>query len=283
MSAGVLIVGATGPLGRAVGSDLHAHGHRVTSTSRRSAPLVTQLDAFNLEEVELSLQHLRPSSIVYLARPPLAEAAAEHEIGRAKQTFGGFVKLCARYGASRIVFASSASVYGTRSAANLTETSALEPRPSSYARLKIDSERTLESTARSVGISAVSLRIFNIYGPGFASSLVNRLAVPGTPVPSVFDTDSFQRDYIHASDVARVVRCAVEIDNVESPVLNVGTGIGTGNRSLLRLFPRAAHTLVDAPDTRSFSIADTGLLRSALAIKSFIELERAAQDPHEFF
>jgi nucleoside-diphosphate-sugar epimerase len=67
-------------------------------------------------------------------------------------------------GAGRVVFASSSSVYGDQPAQPKVETMSPDPR-SPYAASKLAGEMLLATWARAFGLSSVSLRYFNIFGP----------------------------------------------------------------------------------------------------------------------
>lgn len=106
-------------------------------------------------------------------------------------------------------------------------------------------------------LTVISLRIFNDYAAGFSSSIAYCLAMGRGKPPLVHDTKRFVRDYIHASDVARAFALGLEAPGSESAIFNVGTGIGTTNRTLLELCPQAVYRASGKPDVASFSVADT--------------------------
>src|SRR5690606_15700882 len=112
-------------------------------------------------------------------------AAAIHGtdvLARNGQMDSALAALVHRSGVRRLVFASTAGVYGEQ-ADGVTEASPTMG-TSAYARSKIASERALMRLADSVpGFSATVLRIFNIAGPRFDTSLVQRLlaATPAEP------------------------------------------------------------------------------------------------------
>jgi dTDP-L-rhamnose 4-epimerase len=109
-----------------------------------------------------------------------------------------------------------------------------------YAIGKRDHEEMVLVTGRTLGIPAVALRFFNVYGDRqalsnpytgvaaiFSSALLNRRA------PLVFEDGRQARDFVHVSDVAEACRLAIETDGVRDEVINVGTGVAT---DLLTLF-----------------------------------------------
>lgn len=130
----------------------------------------------------------------------------------------------AQEGIRRIVYASSAAVYGNEPTVPKREESVLAP-VSPYASSKLENERTASRSP----VSAMGLRFFNVYGPGQPgnhpyASVVPRWAeavAEGRPVV-LFGDGSQTRDFIHVRDVAAAVGMALEAD--EQGVANIASG-----------------------------------------------------------
>lgn len=259
MTRPVLVVGASGPLGRAVTGELLAHSHEVLAVSRSGE---NRFDFTDAAAGRSLLESTRPVTVLHLARPDADRPDTD--------ALRAFASLCAESGVERFVFASSSAVYGTDAPEPRTEDDHLDTR-TPYAELKHRSERVLAEVADATGLAAVSLRIFNVYGPGFADSLVNRLVLGQTP--PLYVTDSFIRDYIHSGDVARAFRYAAERAPAQYLALNVGTGIGTSNLDLLEEFPDAPYRAVESAAIRSFSVANTSLISRLWGFSPEISLD----------
>jgi UDP-glucose 4-epimerase len=130
---------------------------------------------------------------------------------------------------ARVVFASSADVYGSWHEQPVREEVPPSPR-TAYAVGKLEAEELL--TARG---NAVSLRISTVFGP----SEHERRAIPsfirafaGGREAVLYGDGSDVRDYVHVSDVAAAV---VEACFGEAPeeVLNVGSGVGRRTADVL--------------------------------------------------
>lgn len=270
MTGPILVAGASGPLGRAVMAELAASDRAAVGASRSGDAGSFTLDVTDGAAARAALAELGPSAVIYLARPDLDGAAdLETAIDEDISALRVFLEECVRARVKRLVFASSSAVYGTASATPLREdgdASATAP----YARLKLAAEQTLEGFRADTGLTTLALRIFNVYGPGFSHSLVNRLALDMEP--GMYMTDNFVRDYVHSSDVARAFRLAVDADTLATGVVNVGTGIGTGNLALLTLYSGRPYLAVDASDVRSFSVADTSLASRLLGFTHTVGL-----------
>lgn len=256
----LLLVGARSPLGSTIGGALRVAGYDVRGTSRSGGGGTEPLDLGVPGAARVLVERVRPDAVVLLARPDLPQDDPADTIRRAAAAVGDLVAAAQDGGASRILFASSAAVYGTDEPTPRREDSAT-PAPTPYARLKLATEEVLAALPG----ASTALRIFNVHGEGFPHSLISRLraAAAGGPPPSVHETDDFVRDYVHADDVARVVVALLKAPRMP-PVINVGTGVGIGNLELLGLLgepPRRTSPPLERP---SISVADVTLLRRTL-------------------
>jgi UDP-glucose 4-epimerase len=145
---------------------------------------------------------------------------------------------------SRLVYASSASVYGDPKVLPMSEDS--EKRPlTPYCIAKLAGEQLLEFYGRSEGLSWNALRFFNVYGPGQKTSayytsvinhFINRLK-NGEP-PIIDGKGEQSMDFVHVHDVADACVAALFSD-VENDVFNIGTGVSTTIAQLAHILIRA--------------------------------------------
>lgn len=283
MKRKVLIVGSSGPLGRTLERELVPRGLDLTTVSRSGQFDSHQMDATDARQSRWVLQTVRPAIVIYLARPALdATAGTAAAIDSAVASLRTFAVECEEAGVDRLVFASSAAVYGTSVATPRSENEEMAT-DSPYATLKVRSEGVLAEIAAESHLTVLSLRIFNVYGPGFDSSLVNRLAIGEGDPPHVHDTEHFVRDYIHASDVGQAFVSALETREPESGALNVGTGIGTSNRTLLQLPIGSDYIASRQPVDASFSIADIAHIQNSWGFEPQVTLEKAFRDRDRYF
>ena len=166
------------------------------------------------------------------------------------------------HGCSRIVFSSSATVYGPDNEAPYTEdlkTSATNP----YGWTKVMIEQILRDyAAAKPEFSAVLLRYFNPIGahssgllgddpngiPNNLMPYVARVAAGLLPKLTVFGDDyptrdgTCLRDYIHVVDLAKGHLCALDyaVNNTGAVAVNLGTGDGVSVLELVHAFERAA-------------------------------------------
>lgn len=137
-------------------------------------------------------------------------------------------------GVRRIVFASTAAVYGDQPEIPSREPGPLAPY-SPYAATKLAGEHLLHCSAMSGGPSAACLRFFNVYGPrqdgasaysGVISAFLTARATGRQP--KIFGDGSQSRDFVSVFDVARAVWLASQAELAHpAPVMNIGTGQAT--------------------------------------------------------
>lgn len=137
-----------------------------------------------------------------------------------------------RHGVTRVLAASSASVYG-----EMTQTPMDEDHPFNnrtlYGAAKIANEQMLRSYTDMRGLSYVALRPFNVYGPRmdvfgvYTEVMIRWLERLGRgQAPLIFGDGLQTMDFIYVEDVAREYILAATA-GVSDVVLNSGTGIET--------------------------------------------------------
>jgi nucleoside-diphosphate-sugar epimerase len=142
------------------------------------------------------------------------------------------IEAAQRAGVRRLVYSSSASVYGDAVSIPMTEEHPFNNR-TMYGATKIAGEQMLRAFHEQHGLAYVGLRYMNVYGPRmddrgtYVSVIVkvlDRIAA-GQP-PLVFGDGSQAYDFVHVEDVARANVLALESDATDA-FYNVGTGVQT--------------------------------------------------------
>lgn len=134
-------------------------------------------------------------------------------------------------GGTRVVFASSSSVYGDGVCLPTKEQSNLFPR-SPYALQKMCAEKAATMLASLRGLDAVSLRFFNVYGPrqtadnAYATVISAWMSACANNSPLRLDGDGSQsRDFCYVDDVCSAIElCTVRADRWSGEVFNVAQG-----------------------------------------------------------
>ncbi len=178
-------------------------------------------------------------------------------------------------GVRRVINSSSSSVYGDQPTHLMRED--MMPHPKSpYALQKLMGEQYAELFANLFGMSIVSLRYFNVYGPGQPSEGQYALVIPrflrmrqdGNPL-TVFGDGEQTRSYTHVSDVveANILAAAADLTSGRHIALNIGTERETSVNEIAEAIGGPVQHIVPNP-RREFEearkAADYSLARSLI-------------------
>lgn len=191
--------------------------------------------------------------VVHLAGFKYAGVSVQRPLHTYEQNVTGTAHLLAAMaaeGVERIVFSSSAAVYGTPDVDLVTEATPTAPE-SPYGESKLVGEWLLADQGRATGLRHTSLRYFNVVGSGTADLYDTS---PHNLFPLVFEAllagrtprvngDDYPtpdgtcvRDYIHVSDLAdahvaaaRALAAGTDLE----PVYNLGSGDGVSVRQIM--------------------------------------------------
>ena len=139
---------------------------------------------------------------------------------------------CRRAGVQRVIYSSSASVYGDALSSPMTEAHPFNNR-TMYGATKIAGEQFFRSFFEQHGLDYVGLRYMNVYGPrmddkGAYVSVIMKVLdriERGLP-PVIFGDGSQSYDFVHVDDVARANILALKSDATDECV-NIGMGVKT--------------------------------------------------------
>jgi len=150
------------------------------------------------------------------------------------------LEACARHKVKRLVYSSSASVYGDAVQVPMTEEHPFNNR-NFYGATKIAGEAMMRAFIDRYGLSAVGLRYMNVYGPhqdqtavytGVIPIMLNKIDANEAPTINRDGTQAY--DFHYVEDVARCNVCAMRSE-ANDRFYNVGTGVQTSIRQLCDL------------------------------------------------
>ena len=150
------------------------------------------------------------------------------------------LEACVKNNIERLVFSSSASVYGDAVEIPMTESHPFNNR-NFYGASKIAGEAIARAFHDRYGLSYVGLRYMNVYGPhqdqtaaytGVIPIMLNKIDSGETPVINGDGTQAY--DFVTARDAARCNVLALKSE-VEDEFFNVGTGVQTSIQELCNL------------------------------------------------
>ncbi len=251
----VLVTGGAGYVGSVVAEALLDRGHKLIvldnlKQGHRDAVVaqaeLVVADICDAQGLERVFRQSKIDAVMHMA----AETTVEYSVTDPKRYFrnnivGGINLLDAivQYGVDKLIFSSSAAVYGEPQKTPIEEDHPKAP-TNSYGESKLMFERILSWYGKAYGLKYISLRYFNAAGasPRFGEdhrpethlipNVLKAVLHQDKPV-SVFGTDyptrdgACVRDYIHVIDVAQAHLLALEkLDRLNGGVYNLGNGQG---------------------------------------------------------
>ena len=189
---------------------------------------------------------------------------------------------------SKIVFSSSAAVYGESNVA-VSETSELNPK-SPYAQNKIDGENILKKSS----IPHVALRYFNVYGPGQSAQYAGVItffiqnALSGKDLLIHGDGNQV-RDFVFVDDIVKANVLAMNYKNTSFEVFNIGSGTQTSIKTLaetiISLTNSSSKIIYSTPRLGdiTYSQADVYKAKSILGWKIETSLEQGLEQTINYY
>jgi UDP-glucose 4-epimerase len=240
-----VVTGGAGFIGSHLTDALLARGHEVIVVDRlrtskfnlkgaieRGATL-SRADVTDTAAMREALREWRPEVVYHLAAQIDVRWSVDDPSTDAHQNVGGTAAVleAARHaGVRRVVLASTAGVYGDPDRLPVDEQTPLAPL-SPYGAGKAAAESYLALFSRLHGLSTLSLRMSNVYGPrqnphgeSGVIAIFCAAATAGRPV-TVFGDGRQTRDFVYVEDVAEAFAAAGE--STEQGAINVSTGVET--------------------------------------------------------
>ena len=188
-----------------------------------------------------------------------------------------------RQNVKKIVYAASSSCYGIPDSYPTSETAEIRPQYP-YAFTKWSAEQLVMHWNLVYGLPAVSLRLFNVYGPrsrtsgayGAVFGVFLAQKLNGKPLTVVGD-GSQSRDFTFVRDVVRAFLAAAE-GSVSSEIFNVGSEGSYSVNSLVELLGGETVYIPKRPGEPEMTFADTNKIRNQLNWRPQVSFENGVKE-----
>ncbi|MCB2252663.1 NAD-dependent epimerase/dehydratase family protein [Pseudomonas chlororaphis] len=249
----VLITGGAGFIGSHLTDALLAKGYsvRILDDLSTGKPSNLPLDNPRVELIEGDVADAalvaRAMSgcraVAHLAAVASVQASVDDPVRTHQSNFIGTLNVCEamrQAGVKRVLFASSAAVYGNNGEGEAIDEDTPKAPLTPYASDKLASEYYFDFYRRQHGLEPAIFRFFNIFGPrqdpsspysGVISIFCER-AQKGLPI-SVFGDGEQTRDFVYVEDLVKVLVQSLEVPQLEVGAVNVGLNQTTTLNQLL--------------------------------------------------
>ena len=264
----ILITGGAGYIGSHVCHLLIEQGHKVTcidsliTGNKELLPKQVKLEVFDIAEKEKVTKLIKDNNFDLVMH--FAGLIRVDESVKQPKRYNNFnylkakifLETCYKNGLKKIIFSSTASIYGNPKTQKVKETDPTNPL-NPYASSKLELENFIRETSESYKTKYIILRYFNVAGAdekmrtGLISKVSSHLikvaceVVIGKRDKLIINGDDYNtpdgtaiRDYIHISDLAEIhlISSNYLINGGESNLFNCGYGNGFSIKDVINEF-----------------------------------------------
>lgn len=278
------------PVAEIVVFDNFVRGTRENLREAMRSPKVRLVEGSITDREQLARVMQGMDGVFLLASLWLGECVNEPRSAWEVNTLGTWnvVEACLAAGVQRVVYSSSASVYGNAIVTPMTEEHPFNNR-TTYGATKIANEQMLRAIYEQHKLPYIGMRYMNIYGPrmdyeGTYVSVIMKVLdkIFAGERPVVFGDGSQVYDFIHVSDVARANILGMQADCADEN-FNIGMGIGTSINELVHMLLELTGTTLEIdyrPQAQSFvthRIGSTEKAERLLGFRASVPLREGLQ------
>ena len=290
MGKTVVVTGVAGFIGSRVAARMAAEGFEVVGvddlSSGKQSNVPSSIDFIqgNLADTQtISKLPKYAELVLHLAGQSSGEMSFDDPVADLEKNTISTLNLI-RYGidinASKLVYASSMSVYGNVPDAPISEDEHVAPL-SCYGVGKLAAENYLTVFCKQ--LPSVSLRMFNVYGAGqdmtnLRQGMVSIYLAQALTSKHIVVKGSLERfrDFIYIDDVVESWFRAATIESVVGNIINIGTGVRTTVAQVLdavkaQVVGVTVEVTDPTPGDQNGIFADTALMRSLLGMSNFVQ------------
>lgn len=288
----MLVTGVAGFIGSRVAERMANEGYNVfgvddlSNGNKKNIPNNIEFIKLDLSD-NLSIQKLPANceKILHLAGQSSGEISFDDPANDLKKntlSTLNLIKYCNKFAVNRFVYASSMSVYGSVTNKPISEDEICRPL-SCYGVSKLASEGYLSVYKKK--IPSVSLRMFNVYGPG--QDMINlRQGMVSIYLSQALNSKKIEvkgsldriRDFVYIDDVVEAWYRSVIYNEAIGKNINIGTGVATKVKDLLDLISNKLDGIPyfqseSTPGDQFGIFANTDLMKKTLKMNKLIGLE----------
>ena len=185
----------------------------------------------------------------------------------------------------RIVFSSSAAVYGDEPTQPKDENSMTKP-ISPYGYEKLMGEQYMKLYSELYNIETVALRYFNVYGPRQSATSdysgvisIFEKKFQNYEIPNIYGDGEQYRDFVYVKDIANANIKAMNISKISGEVICIGTGNKTSINNILEVLNKKYDKNIQSKYLKQRvgdikeSVCKNDKLKKVLDIDSFVKFE----------
>lgn len=299
----VLVTGGAGFIGSHIVDAMVGAGFRVSVVDDLSTGRFENINPgvnfyrLGVESAEFGevIDRERPDAVVHLAAQIDVQRSLREPLADAEINILGAVNLleaCRRFNVGKVVYASSAAVYGNPAYLPVDEKHPVEPQ-APYGASKHTVEHYLRIYDEAYGLRHTALRYANVYGPrqdatgegGVVAIFVDKLLNGGAP--KIFGDGEQTRDFVFVKDVAAANLAALH--RGDGMILNVSTGAGLSVNSLFNSLKKITGSRFapvycpPRPGDITHSYLANEKAREALEWRPLYNLEEGLRETVEFY
>ncbi len=175
----------------------------------------------------------------------------------------------------RIIFASSASIYGDTKNFKVNENFKLKP-GHFYAFTKYIGEKMIRSYCNINSIKYTIMRFFNIYGPG-STAVIGRFIAQKIQKKklTIYGNGNQKRDFLYVEDLCEAIHLSLKKKISENKIYNLGSGKAKSINEIKNIISKKNFVnLVKRNDDIEVSISDNKRIKKELKWKNKTNLEK---------